>query len=126
MASIQFERLKREVPISRDANYNAMLRRVGERIAYVAAPDMPNAQWEFVVFDDPGRVNAFAMPGGKVAVYTGIFKVAKTENDLAVVVGHEIAHISAGHSNERVSQQLLAAGGAICLLYTSPSPRDTG
>ena len=61
MASIQFERLKREAPISRDANYNAMLRRVGERIAYVAAPDMPNAQWEFVVFDDPGRVNAFAM-----------------------------------------------------------------
>lgn len=115
MASIQFERLKREAPISRDANYNAMLRRVGERIAYVAAPDMPNAQWEFVVFDDPGRVNAFAMPGGKVAVYTGIFKVAKTENDLAVVVGHEIAHISAGHGNERVSQQLLAAGGAMAL-----------
>ena len=115
MASIQFERLKREAPISRDANYNAMLRRVGERIAYVAAPDMPNAQWEFVVFDDPGRVNAFAMPGGKVAVYTGIFKVAKTENDLAVVVGHEIAHVSAGHGNERVSQQLLAAGGAMAL-----------
>ncbi len=115
MASMQFERLKREAPISRDVNYNAMLRRVGERIAYVAAPDMPNAQWEFVVFDDPGRVNAFAMPGGKVAVYTGIFKVANTENDLAVVVGHEIAHISAGHGNERVSQQLLAAGGAMAL-----------
>ena len=76
---------------------------------------MPNAQWEFVVFDDPGRVNAFAMPGGKVAVYTGIFKVAKTENDLAVVVGHEIAHVSAGHSNERVSQRLLVGGGAMAL-----------
>ncbi len=115
IASMQFERLKREVPISRDANYNAMLRRVGERIAYVAALDMPNAQWEFVVFDDPEQVNAFAMPGGKVAVYTGIFKVAKTENDLAVVVGHEIAHVSAGHGNERVSQQLLAGGGAMAL-----------
>ena len=115
MASQQFERLKREKPISRNANYNAMLRRVGERIAHVAAPDMPNAQWEFVVFDDPEQVNAFAMPGGKVAVYSGIFKVAKTENDLAVVVGHEIAHVSAGHGNERVSQQLLAAGGAMAL-----------
>ena len=115
MASQQFERLKREKPISRNANYNAMLRRVGERIAHVAAPDMPNAQWEFVVFDDPEQFNAFAMPGGKVAVYSGIFKVAKTENDLAVVVGHEIAHVSAGHGNERVSQQLLAAGGAMAL-----------
>ena len=87
---------------------------VGERIAYVAAPDMPNAQWEFVVFDDPGRVNAFAMPGGKVAVYTGIFKVAKTENDLAVVVGHEIAHISQDMVMS-VSAALLAAGGAMAL-----------
>ena len=115
MASIQFEQLKRETPISRDASYNAMLRRVGERIAYVAAPDMPNAQWEFVVFDDPEQINAFAMPGGKVALYTGIFKFAKTEDDLAIVVGHEIAHVAAGHGNERVSQQLLAAGGAMAL-----------
>jgi predicted Zn-dependent protease len=115
MASTQFEQLKRETPISRDANYNSMLRRVGERIAYVAAPDLPNAQWEFVVFDDAEQINAFAMPGGKVAVYTGIFKVAKTEDDLAIVVGHEIAHVAAGHGNERVSQQLLTAGGFIAL-----------
>ncbi len=115
MALTHFEQLKQETPISRDANYNAMLRRVGERIAYVAAPDMPNAQWEFVVFDDTEQINAFAMSGGKVAVYTGIFKVAKTEDDLAVVVGHEIAHVAAGHGNERVSQQLLAAGGAMAL-----------
>ena len=115
MASTHFEQLKQETPISRDANYNAMLRRVGERIAYVAAPNMPNAQWEFVVFDDTEQINAFAMPGGKVGVYTGIFKVAKTEDDLAVVVGHEIAHVAAGHGNERASQQLLAAGGAMAL-----------
>lgn len=117
MASSQFGQLKQETPISRDPTYNAMLRRVGERIAYVAAPDMPNAQWEFVVFDDPEQINAFAMPGGKVAVYTGIFKVAKTEDDLAIVVGHEVAHVAAGHGNERVSQQLLAAGGALALQF---------
>ena len=51
-----------------------MLRRVGDRIAYVAAPDMPNADWEFVVFEDDEMINAFAMPGGKVAVYTGSFE----------------------------------------------------
>ena len=115
LASVHFEQLKQKTPISRDANYNAMLRRVGERIAYVAAPDMPNAQWEFVVFDDTEQINAFAMSGGKVGVYTGIFKVAKTEDDLAVVVGHEIAHVAARHGNERISQQLLAAGGAKAL-----------
>lgn len=117
MAASQFGQLKQETPISRDPTYNAMVRRVGERIAYVAAPDLPNAQWEFVVFEDDDQVNAFAMPGGKVAVYTGIFKVAKTDADLAVVIGHEVAHVAAGHGNERVSQQLLAAGGALALQF---------
>jgi predicted Zn-dependent protease len=115
LSAAQFGQLKQETPISRDSTYNAMVRRVGERIAYVAGPDMPNAQWEFVVFDDDKQINAFAMPGGKVAVYTGIFKVAKSDADLAVVMGHEIAHVAAGHGNERVTQQLLAAGGALAL-----------
>ncbi|MGJ8640661.1 MAG: M48 family metallopeptidase [Opitutaceae bacterium] len=114
-SAAQFGQLKQETPISRDPIYNAMLRRVGERIAYVAAPDIPNAQWEFVVFDDSSQINAFAMPGGKVAVYTGIFQIAKTDDDLAVVVGHEVAHVAAGHGNERVSHQMLAAGGALAL-----------
>ncbi len=115
MAAAQFGELKQKTPISNDPTYNAMVRRVGDRIAYVAGPDMPNAQWEFVVFDDDDQINAFAMPGGKVAVYTGIFKVAKTDADLAIVMGHEIAHVVAGHGAERVSQQLLAAGGALAL-----------
>lgn len=114
-AAAQFGQLKQQTPISRDPTYNAMLRRVGDRIAYVAAPDLPNAQWEFVVFEDDSQLNAFAMPGGKVAVYTGLFQLVKTDADLAVVVGHEIAHVVAGHSAERVSQQLLAAGGAVAL-----------
>jgi metalloendopeptidase OMA1, mitochondrial len=117
MSAVQFGQLKQETPISRDPTYNAMVRRVGERIAYVAAPDMPNAQWEFVVFDDDKQLNAFAMPGGKVAVYTGIFKVAKSDADLAIVMGHEVAHVAAGHGNERVSQQLLAAGGSLALQF---------
>ena len=115
MAAAQFGQLKQDTPISTDPTYNAMVRRVGERIAYVAAPDMPNAQWEFVVFDDDEQINAFAMPGGKVAVYTGIFKVVKSDADLAVVMGHEVAHVAAGHGNERISQQVLAAGGALAL-----------
>ncbi|MGJ8649624.1 MAG: M48 family metallopeptidase [Opitutaceae bacterium] len=125
MSAAQFGQLKQETPISRDPTYNAMVRRVGERIAYVAGPDMPNAQWEFVVFDDDSQINAFAMPGGKVAVYTGIFKIAKSDADLAVVIGHEVAHVAAGHGNERVSQQLLAAGGALALQFGT-SDMDSG
>jgi len=115
MASDQFEQLKQETPISKDPEYIAMVQRAGERIAIVAKPDLPNAEWEFVVFDDDDQVNAFAMPGGKVAVYTGLFQVAKDENDLAIVMGHEVAHVSAHHGNERMSQQLLTAGGALAL-----------
>ncbi|MFU8849209.1 MAG: M48 family metallopeptidase [Opitutales bacterium] len=115
MASSQFGELKQKTPISRDRRMNDMVQRVGDRIAYAAGPDMPNAQWEFVVFDDDDQINAFAMPGGKVAIYSGLFKVVQTEADLAVVMGHEIAHVVAGHSSERVTQQMLAAGGALVL-----------
>lgn len=117
MAATQFGQMKQETPISTNREYNNMLQRVGERIAYVAAPDMRNPDWEFVVFEDDDQINAFAMPGGKVAVYTGLFKLVEKEDDLAVVVGHEIAHVAAGHGNERVSQQLLAAGGALALQF---------
>lgn len=114
-AAAQFGQLKQETPISNDQKMNSMVQRVGDRIAYVAGPDLPNAQWEFVVFDAPDQINAFAMPGGKVAVYSGLFQVAKTDADLAVVMGHEVAHVVAHHSVERVSQQLIAAGGALAL-----------
>lgn len=110
----QFGQIKQETPISHDRRMNDMVQRVGERIAYAAGPDLPNAQWEFVVFDED-QINAFAMPGGKVAVYSGLFKVVQSEADLAIVMGHEIAHVVAGHSAERVSQQMLAAGGALAL-----------
>lgn len=117
MAQAQFGQLKQQAPISQDPAQNAMLQRVGERIAYAVGTDLPNAQWEFVVFEDASQINAFAMPGGKVAVYSGLFQVVQSEADLAVVVGHEIAHVVAGHGNERMTQQLLAAGGALFIRY---------
>ncbi|MCO5232643.1 MAG: M48 family metallopeptidase [Chitinophagales bacterium] len=72
-----------------------------------------NFQWEFNVVQD-NTVNAWCMPGGKVVVYTGILNVAKTEAELAVVIGHEIAHAVAKHGSERMSQGLLQEfGGAV-------------
>ena len=105
-----FDQLKRETPISRDPAVNAMVKRVGERIAQVAGKDMPNAQWEFVVFESK-EANAFCLPGGKVGVYTGILPITKNEAGLATVIGHEVAHAVAHHGAERISQQLLMQSG---------------
>lgn len=89
-----------------------MLQRVGSRIAQVAP--VAGAQWEFVLFDDEA-VNAFALPGGKVGVYTGLFRAAETEDELAVVVGHEIAHVVARHGVSRMSTNLAIALGGVAL-----------
>lgn len=75
--------------------------------------DIANYQWEFNLLQD-AQVNAWCMPGGKVAVYTGLLPVTQNDAGLAVVLGHEISHALAGHGNERISQAMLAQyGGAI-------------
>jgi predicted Zn-dependent protease len=91
--------------VSRDRRANALVRRVGERIAAVA--NRPDYQWEFRVIDKD-QANAFALPGGKVAVYTGILKYTQTEAGLAVVMGHEVAHALARHGAERMSRSAAA------------------
>ncbi len=98
-----------------------IVRKVGERIARVA--DRPAYNWEFSVINDPEMVNAFAVPGGKVAVYTGIFGPARDEAGLAVVLGHEVAHALARHPAERMSQGLiLQAVGAGLGVALSKNP----
>lgn len=106
-----FDQLKKETPISRDPAANALVQRVGKQIAKVASADMPNAQWEFVVFDSK-EANAFCLPGGKVGVYTGILPITKTDAGLATVLGHEVAHAVAHHGAERMSHQMLLQGGS--------------
>ena len=100
-----FDQLKKETPISRDAAANALIQKVGHRIAAVAGKDMPNAQWEFVVFESK-EVNAFCLPGGKVGVYTSILPITKDESGLATVLGHEIAHAVARHGGERMTEAM--------------------
>src|SRR5438045_9662933 len=105
-----FDQVKKETPISRDPAANAMVQRVGQRLAAVASKDLPNAQWEFVVFDSP-EANAFCLPGGKVGVYKGILPIAKDEAGLATVIGHEVGHAVAHHGSERMSEAMVMQGG---------------
>lgn len=91
-----------------------MVQRVGRKIARASGR---NYDWEFRLLDAPKVVNAFALPGGKVAVYSGLLQVTQNEAALAAVVGHEVAHATSGHSNERMSHvkvknALLLAGAA--------------
>lgn len=97
----EFDKMKKDVPISKDAGANQLVQKVGKRIAAVA--NLPDAQWEFVVFESP-EANAFCLPGGKVGVYTGILPITKDEAGLATVIGHEVAHAVARHGGERISR----------------------
>ena len=70
-------------------------------------------KWEVAVIKDDGTKNAFALPGGKIAVYTGIFPVADNESGLAAIMGHEVVHALARHGSERMSQGVLAQIGLV-------------
>lgn len=124
LSAAAFEELKAFHPVSHDPRLNAMVRRVGHRIADAALFDVASAEWEFVVFDNPASINAFAMAGGKVGVFTGLFQIVRSDADLAVVLAHEIAHVAARHAHERLSRQvaLAAGGGVVAVLASSRVP----
>ncbi len=112
-----------ETKLSTDSSKTAMVQRVGIQIAdaverYMRANGMEDQiagyNWEFNLVESK-EVNAWAMPGGKVVVYTGLLELAGTEDQLAAVMGHEIAHAVARHGNERMSQGLLTTMGGIAL-----------
>jgi predicted Zn-dependent protease len=89
-----------------------LVRGIGQRIAVAAAADDPGFDWEYNVIQSD-QANAFALPGGKVAVYTGILPVVANADGLAVVMGHEIAHAIARHGAERMAMQKLVRIGQV-------------
>ena len=100
-----FHEVLREARLNENPEVNEMVHRVGERIAIAA--NKPEYHWEFAIIQDDRIVNAFALPGGKVAVFTGLLKYTKTEAGLATVMGHEVAHALQRHGAERVSRGIL-------------------
>jgi predicted Zn-dependent protease len=108
LGATEFAAVRSKEKVSTDPAAIARVERVGKRIAEAVGSDLPSAKWEFVVFDDAKTVNAFALPGGKVGVYTGLLDVAATDAELAIVMGHEIGHVTARHGAERMSQGIVA------------------
>ena len=106
---------------SKDTHLNEVIQRMGKRIAAVSA--MPNLEWEFRLIESEDK-NAFALPGGKVAVYTGILPAAQNEAGLATVMSHEIAHVIARHGAQRMTQQLLVTVGMTAAGLSMTNDRD--
>lgn len=109
-----FSQIKQQEKISRDPAVNARIQRIGKRVAAAVGRDLPNAQWEFVVFESD-QLNAFALPGGKVGFYTGLINLAESDDEIAIVMGHEVAHVTSRHGAERQSQAILVGVGGAAL-----------
>jgi predicted Zn-dependent protease len=106
-----FREVLKNARLSKDPKVTLMVNRVGQRIAKAA--NKPEYVWEFAVIQDDEQVNAFALPGGKVAVFTGILKFTKTEGGLATVMAHEVAHALQRHGAERYSRGILEQIGQL-------------
>jgi len=139
-ASDLYERVKSKTKLSNDKKQLSEIQEIGSRIedavsAYFDSVNEPdptyNFRWEYILVDNDKIKNAWCMPGGKIAVYTGILKITKNRNGLAAVMGHEIAHAVAKHSVERASRALVLNVGTAALdIFTggaiSNTQRTTG
>jgi predicted Zn-dependent protease len=108
MGLTSFREILEKEKLNSDPVLNSRVQRIGQRIA--AATGRSDYQWEFKVIDDDKQINAFCLPGGKVAVYTGILPIAQDDAGLAAVIAHEVAHAIARHGGERLSQEIFVAG----------------
>jgi predicted Zn-dependent protease len=98
-----FNQMRASMPLSTDRAKIDFVACVAEAVVSVLEPPYDMIEWELAVFENEA-VNAFAMPGGKIGVFTGILDVTENQHQLATVIGHEIAHVTARHSNERASR----------------------
>jgi predicted Zn-dependent protease len=103
-----YQQILAESDVANDRELDRRLQEVGRRIA--AASPHPEWDWQFTLIEND-EPNAFALPGGKVGVHTGLFQVAENDDQLAAVIGHEVAHAVARHGAERMSQQVLMQAG---------------
>jgi len=135
MSLQQYDEVLNKSKLSTDQQKVQMVRNVGFKIAKAAeaflveagqSASIKNYQWDFNLIEDDKTVNAWVMPGGKAAVYTGILPYTQNETGLAVVLGHEVGHALADHGNERMSDALVAQMGGMALsVALSSQPQQT-
>jgi len=109
-AAKQFAEMKASMPLTTDRDTIDYIACVANAVVSQLDPPHSDLAWEMAIFDNEA-VNAFAMPGGKIGVMVGILKAAQNQNQLAAVIGHEIAHVTADHSKERASRGRLSTVG---------------
>lgn len=110
MGAQSFEQLKKQTPLTTNKNIRQYVVCIANRIIPHVTQSPDPQQWEVQVFEGE-QANAFALPGNKIGVYTGLLQYAKNQDQLAAVMGHEVAHVISGHSNERVSSQMATQAG---------------
>lgn len=112
MGDQSFLQMKKKTKITKDKKLTAKINCISKRIVESMGSDNKFPEWDVQVFDNKA-VNAFALPGKNIGVYTGLIKTAKNDAQIASVIGHEVGHVLAQHGNERVSQNLIVQGGLI-------------
>lgn len=112
-----FNNLKQQKPTSANQQLNKFVSCIADALTYESG-----GRWEVVVFDD-NSLNAFALPGNKIGVHTGLINLVDNQHQLAAVIGHEIAHVQAKHSNERVSQKMAVSSG-LALIQAVSAPES--
>jgi predicted Zn-dependent protease len=110
MGAAAYTQMKTEIPSTQDGKQRRYVNCVADAVTAVVPGATPWEVWEVTVFDSD-EINAFALPGGKIGVYTGLLKAANSPDRLAAVVGHEIAHVTARHGNARVSATYATQAG---------------
>ncbi|MDE2407988.1 MAG: M48 family metallopeptidase [Xanthomonadaceae bacterium] len=126
-----FSEAKTKTPLSKDARLTAEVGCVVAAITAQLSAPWNGVHWEYALFQSD-ETNAWALPGGRIGVYTGIFKVAKTQDELAAVLAHEIGHVVARHHEERITRQLYAqlglgvAGDVLGARYGEGAQQTTG
>lgn len=115
----EYQNMKAEVPVSK----NKALTNYVNCVVKPLTAEVVGDNWEVTLFESD-EINAFALPGGKIGVYTGILKVANNQHRLAAVIGHEIAHVLAQHANERISAATLANVGMVALAIAGSSNQN--
>ncbi len=115
MGLTSFAQLKKDTPISTSKKYNQYVSCIANALI-----NEVGGTWEVVVFDDK-QLNAFALPGNKIGIYTGLIELTDNQSQLAAVIGHEIMHVLAEHGNERISQKM-AVLGTVTIIQAAARP----